>query len=446
MLFRRMKAEFVPNLLCLFTFSLFASLSFHSIFAEEKKPNMHRIREVVLDGARYTDPAWLFSYLPLHCPCELDDKQIEAIRSKLLTTQVYQNVDMQLQTYGPEGERLVIHLSEKWTLIPVVRGAVGGGTPLLVVGAYESHFLGHLWTIGGETRTYGEAPTGGVLWARAPRWKEGHHYLNLELWRDNRIRTIYGARDKELGSIYGSAGAAVAEFLVPLGTNNGSWQLGLRLQYRDQDLLRWEEKPADELIPRNLDLTVTKALRPLAKVVYDDLAVAQLNMHGWRLSLTAGPTLSSDQKPHGSVEQELFWYQPWNEWNLGVHEWLGYANDRNYQSLYFLGGFDSIRGIPDGALFGNKAFYTNVELRKILYRAYYTWIQGAVYVDHGSAAFDSRDWFENDRMSAGVGLRIAIPQVHRLMLRVDYAWGLDEAGSSSISAGLNQFFDPYKPL
>lgn len=438
MLFGRMKSMFV---LTLFVCTL-SGLG----FAQTEVRTVHKIREVVLEGAKYTDPQWLFSYLPLHCPCELDDLQIEAIRSKILTTQVFQNVVMQLQTYGPGEERLVIHLLEKWTFIPVVRGAVGGGTPLLVVGAYESHFQGRLLTVGAETRTYGKAPTGGVAWVRAPRWKEGRHYFNLEVWRDNRIRSIYGTRDKELGSVYGSAGAVVAEFLGPVGWNNGSWQFGLRLQYRDQDILRWEERPPEERIPRDLDLTVTKALRPLAKLVYDDLAVAQMNMHGWRLSLAAGPTLS-DQRPHGSFEQELFWYGLWDQdWNLGIHEWLAYANDRNYQSLYFLGGFDSIRGIPDGALFGNKAFYTNVELRKILYRAYYTWIQGALYVDHGSAAFDSKDWFESDRMSAGIGLRIAIPQIHRLMLRVDYAWGLDESGSSSISAGLNQFFDPYKPL
>jgi outer membrane protein assembly factor BamA len=176
------------------------------------------------------------------------------------------------------------------------------------------------------------------------------------------------------------------------------------------------------------------------------LEVAQLNMNGWRFAVATGPSLS-EQKPHGSFEQELFWYKLWdNEWNFGIHEWLGYTDDRRYQSLYFLGGFDSIRGIPDGTIFGNKAFYTNVELRKILYRAYYTWIQGAVYVDHGSAAYDSGDWWDKDRMSAGLGIRIAVPQVHRLMLRVDYAWSLDSSGSSSISAGLNQFFDPYKPL
>src|SRR5689334_18911840 len=99
----------------------------------------YRIHEVQFDGIRFTDPDWLMNYIPLHCPCELSQEQLDAIRSKLLTTQVFQSVELQRQTLGVEGDRLIIRLLEKWTVIPVIRGAVGGGTPLLVVGLYDSH-------------------------------------------------------------------------------------------------------------------------------------------------------------------------------------------------------------------------------------------------------------------------------------------------------------------
>jgi hypothetical protein len=50
------------------------------------------------------------------------------------------------------------------------------------------------------------------------------------------------------------------------------------------------------------------------------------------------------------------------------------------------------------------------------------------------------------RISAGGGLRIAIPQVNRLMLRLDYALSLDRPHQHGLNFGMNQFFQPHKPL
>ena len=53
---------------------------------------------------------------------------------------------------------------------------------------------------------------------------------------------------------------------------------------------------------------------------------------------------------------------------------------------------------------------------------------------------------KNLQAAAGLGIRIAIPYVHRLMLRIDYAWGLAKQKTHGISMGLNQFFQAYSPL
>jgi hypothetical protein len=47
-----------------------------------------------------------------------------------------------------------LNWNEKWTTIPVIRGAFGGGTPLLVAGLYDIHSFGSLWTLGAEARKY----------------------------------------------------------------------------------------------------------------------------------------------------------------------------------------------------------------------------------------------------------------------------------------------------
>lgn len=418
--------------------------------AEEPSPTSYRIDEVLFEGFEATDPDWLASYLPLYCPCELSSSDLEDIRLKLMTTQVFQNIETQVEPLpGRDTYRLRLQGQEKWTVIPVLRGAFGGGTPLWVAGIYDTHFLGSLWTLGGEVRTYGSAPTGGVVWARAPRWREGSHYINFELWSDKRIRNLYDAGDRETGSIFSSAKALVVEGLSPLDPTLGrAWQFGLRLHLRQQDTLTFKPLGSVEGDQRQAPSWLKKRdfHKLHLKLVYDNLAVLHLNLRGWRFLVGAGPAIS-DRKNHASFEQELFFYSLWSDdWNFSWHQWLGVTDDSSYQSLYFLGGLESIRGLPDGVLFGNKAFYTNIELRKILGRTQYAWVQAATYMDYGSAAFTMADLKQKDRATWGAGFRIAVPQVNRLMFRIDYAWSLNRPHAGSISAGMNQFIDPYRPL
>jgi hypothetical protein len=410
--------------------------------------DIYNIEQVEIKGLGRTNVNWLMEYAGLECPCKLSGTDIDRLKSRLLTTQVFQDVAVQVREsdQGPDTWRLEIEAHEKWTVIPVIRGAFGGGTPLVVAGIYDTHVFGSLWTMGAETRTYGSAPTGGVIWMRAPRWLGGRHYLNLELWRDNRIRSVYDREDRELAQIFGRATAVIAEALVPLGEDPRSpWQAGLRVNLRQQHELAWQmQKSASARDLVHLEATNQKRL--LARLVYDDMAVLQQNLQGLRVLLNAGPTWSQE-KSQASLEQELFWYGLWEgDWNLVFHEWLGLSDDRSYQSLFFLGGFDSVRGLPDGVMYGNKAVYGNLELRKIFLRSRYVWWQAATYIDYGSAGYALKDWKSNDRASAGVGLRLAVPQVNRLVFRVDYAWGLGEPRTSSISVGMNQFIDPYRPL
>ncbi len=426
----------------LLVFILFLAPSLKAKAIEE---DALKIRSVEIDGQRFTDKSWLKEYLSLDCPCQMKKDELLQKQRKLLTTQVFQSADFALEPED-EGHVLKIKLHEKWTVIPVLRGAYGGGTPLLVAGAYDSHFLGSLYTLGAESRTYGRSPTGGVVWFRAPRWKDGHHYLNFELWKDNRIRSLIDQEDKEYASVYGSALAFNSDLLMPLSKEHPELQGGLRFQYRDQKVLDWDEKPQVPLkdLPFTLEKERTETLS--LRLLYDDVSVSQLNLDGLRALLSYGAVFGAD-KTRPIIEQELFYYKLFrDDWNLVLHEYLTATPASSYQSLTFLGGFDSIRGIPDGALVGNRALYGNLELRKILGKLPYAWLQAAIYVDHGLAARKAGEWGEDQRTSLGLGMRLAIPQVHRLMFRIDYAFSLDRAGSRSISAGLNQFIDPYRPL
>jgi hypothetical protein len=46
--------------------------------------------------------------------------------------------------------------------------------------------------------------------------------------------------------------------------------------------------------------------------------------------------------------------------------------------------------------------------------------------------------------SVGGGFRIAVPQIYRFVVRVDYGKSIGRSSSQGFSIGLNQFFQPYK--
>ena len=135
-----------------------------------------------------------------------------------------------------------------------------------------------------------------------------------------------------------------------------------------------------------------------------------------------------------------------SELNLALHTFAARKGSQSLSSLYYLGGFESIRGIVDGAVFGNQAAYGNAELRYLFYRFPYLWLQSAVFVDAGAAGFSSQELAANMQASTGFGVRLAVPQIYRLMLRVDVAFSLNKPGEFGFSAGLNQLFQPYRPL
>ena len=117
-----------------------------------------------------------------------------------------------------------------------------------------------------------------------------------------------------------------------------------------------------------------------------------------------------------------------------------------WRAIIFLGGLDSVRGVPDGAIYGNHATYTNLEVRHLSYKWRYAWLQTVGFIDAGGAGTSWNKLNDVARTALGVGFRISIPQVYRLSFRFDYAWSIDGSNSKGITAGLNELFQPYPPL
>ncbi len=442
-------------------FGLLFIIQTEPLFAVENE-RLFTVVKVDISGIKTTDPEWVIDYLGLDLPAKLSKPQIDKMSKKLLTTAVFSRVETNLvpDPVSQEEYTLEIKVEEKWTLIPVVRGAYGGGTPLQVIGLYDTHVFGKLWTVGAETRKYGSSPAGYVAWAKAPRWLKGRHVIGFEYWQDRRRRDFFTEESRYYGYTDTHAAMLKSYVLFPLESFfvtpffSQSWQLGATLQLRREspNSFQYVDEGSHQLPPRNVTFFNRQSFenRAVLNLVYDSISVNNIEMEGRRLVFKEGP-IFSEHNIHQYFETEGFFYflrdaRSGLNWNLALHYLIGGSSSDTLSNQFFLGGFDSVRGVPDSALYGSHVLASNVELRKILLRARYTWIQLASFVDYGTAEQRWSELFKNDISSAGLGVRFMIPQVYRLMFRIDYAWSLDNSKRQGINVGLNQLFEPYLPL
>ncbi|NBQ52242.1 MAG: hypothetical protein EBU49_01490 [Proteobacteria bacterium] len=413
--------------------------------------SQHQVSGLQVNGAVRTNIHWLQNYLGFEFPVYLSEIDIQRIRQKLITTDVF--VDVQVRV-DHSNSMLIVDLDEKWTTIPVIRGAYGGGTPLLVAGVYDMHAYGRLLTLGVETKKYGSAPPGFTLWAKLPRAAQGKGSSGIEVWRDFRRRNYYDPAGEMTGKLGFDSAYLRFYHLVPLFPEADPLtpeilQAGLELLSRRDRKPLVEEKSAPDLnLPENENAWEH---RVLASFVFDNLSVEDQQLEGHRLTAKSGLSKSEGVVTPGlsnySEAEGFSFHRPSSDVNIVLHAYLQAAGSPTISNAFHLGGFDSIRGFPDGIRYGAFAAYSNFEVRREAWTSKWLKVAAVAFVDAGVAGKDFKDASEDLFRSAGAGVRLSIPKVHRLVFRLDYAWGKsNDISTSGISLGLNQFFQPYKPL
>jgi hypothetical protein len=232
-----------------------------------------------------------------------------------------------------------------------------------------------------------------------------------------------------------------------------NWQAGTHIEliresptsFLDKDL-----KTADDLKPRNLSVPErfenSGVLMPM--LVFDNIFVDRTVLEGERLMVRAGGqgSVESDNLRFSAAsEVEGFYYARLpRQLNLALHGFAGTQGRDSLRSLYFLGGFDSVRGLPDGIHYGTTTLFSNGELRWLFFESSKLHIQAAGFLDHGTAYSKSTEIYGHRETSIGGGFRISVPQIYRLLVRIDYGYSVGTTKSQGLSIGLGQFFHPYK--
>lgn len=98
------------------------------------------------------------------------------------------------------------------------------------------------------------------------------------------------------------------------------------------------------------------------------------------------------------------------------------VGDPSYTFNYRLGGTDLLRGYHENRFRGHQMHLEQFELRFPIYKI----LSGVAYTDVGEA---TQSGFGAPRISAGGGLRLAIPPDYVETVRLDVGWGQDQWGA-----------------
>ena len=187
-----------------------------------------------------------------------------------------------------------------------------------------------------------------------------------------------------------------------------------------------------------------KSTKLMATSIYDDVDIDNYDYDGLRVILKSGGVFSQEAfKRHTRIES--FYYETFFPVTLAARLRIDARSGKTPDDILYLGGFGAVRGYPDGIERGNHQYIGNFEARHIGLRYEKVLFQFVGWFDVGAAGFGASGFSSPPRKSFGGGLRIASPQIHRLMLRIDYGRSVD-GKFSGITLGLNQFFQPYRPL
>lgn len=419
-----------------------------------KSKNGCHVDHLEIQGLNRTDEVWLRDYLGMTFPRDVEDADVTEMRNHLMTTDIFTDMTILLRRVDEQKNTcdLTVNIVEKWTTIPVIRGAYGGGTPLLVLGGYETNAMGSLKAIGGEIRRYGNMAPGFFLFAKSPRAWRGAGSFGAEMWLDRRRRSFLDNDGEIFGYADSEAWTFKYEVLYPVGEligHGAKLQAGVHLELNRENPTTFADKygevnpslkPSDVGVPT----ITTSSVLILPMIAYDHVIVDGTEMDGLRGMFRAGEQVADD-KFYSAAETEVFWYARLPaKFNIALHGFGGRQGSDSLRNLYFLGGFDSVRGLPDGVHYGKNIAYGNFELRYLAMESKYLHLQSAVFADHGSAFSRPDEALANRESAVGIGFRFSVPQVYRLLIRIDYGWSVGHTKSQGLSIGLGQFFQPYK--
>jgi hypothetical protein len=427
-----------------------------------------RVEAVLVDGLISTERHVIDRELRFEEGQIASIAQIEDSMARLRNTGLFRSVNYQLiarPLKELEGEaplkparaqsRIVrIVVDERWTLLPAFLFAQGGDLTSLNIALYDTNVAGKYFELGveygrlGYTEDFwsgGGAANSFVAWARKPRFLDTYWWVSADVWSVKRLRSLY---DKD-GGIEGGflldrvLLRARAEYEI-----ERQFWAGFGLEYMgdefSEQFISEERRAAQRANFGGLpDPGRAVRLSGVARIGRVNQDVYQID--GWRVSgtLAHSDPLWGATYRFTQLGAEALWYKsiPWRG-NIAARLRVDVGDATQIQHLYYIGGLSEVRGYADSRFRGRNAWVGNLEYRVAPFVADWVVLQGIGFLDAGGVSSNPTKLTSSlDAAAAGVGLRLIVPKIYRLVMRFDYAFPLVAGDNSSgFSFGAQQFF------
>lgn len=372
----------------------------------------------------------------------------------LKNLQVFIKIEVEINLNKNNQLVIIFKVEEKWTLLPYFLAGSGGGTSYLVLGLYETNFIGRLYTF---NFTYGckNGNCSTFIYFRNPSVLGSRFNLVTYLTREHNIFHTY-SRDREVTGTFANKKDMINVFTDIKVTP--SLFLGFGALFIDNEITDDGINSADTMTnkknnyisPNTTSSIALEGRLTLGKINYDGMKVDGVNFVS--ILDTTGQAYDSQIDNYSSFSSTLLYYN--SNINLGLLTIplpkLSYLAIRSNISVtssdvlsqqYFIGGLDKVRGFYDGEFSGKFSSYSNFELRVPSYVNDYLAIQHSIFSDIGYAANTFPEMLSSHTgVSVGTGIRILPLKVNRVAIRVDYAYTLNPFHTFGFNFGLLQFF------
>lgn len=332
---------------------------------------------------------------------------------------IFSRVDARIEE-REDGQVAVFDLEERWTIMLMLQGGLGGGSYWFRTGVYDINTLGRYIETGALYERF-DVYNGFQVWTRLPRFLNERQELYVAADRLVRprpgfslvrtgVHTEYSRELTETFALGGKLEGVMDRFVNPL--------------------------VGDAAFPDDSETLIGGLSVRLGRA-----SVKRLLHTGWQVEIkpSVGVTNAPGHSAFGQLFVESLLFKIVNDWLvLGARLQGGATTTTQAQHRFYLGGLDTVRGFPDNHVRTDRYAFANLEARFVAFDSTYLALMPTVFVD-AAVAHDDRHG-NLGLVSAGPGLRILVPRLYRSGIRLDLPVPVAPFGKPSVSFGVYQFF------
>lgn len=404
-----------------------------SVYSQEKK-----VTEIVIKNAKKMNTDFILKIIKTKVGSSLDSLTIERDAVFLSRLNGVSKVDYEIVLLANLDYKLLIDITENFTIIPLLNIWTTDGFGSYRFGLYEYNFLGRNTVLGGYYQ-YNEFNSFGINFS-SPNLFSAKTGLGLNIQNWNSKEPIFINNDK---ANYQYTNTSVEVLGIHQLDFHNMIKLGTTFF---NEKYKYIDGAIDATIPMNLD--INKQLFKL-QYTYDNLKYNYFKISGYKSNLTLQYVISKNSFQEKFVIgwNDFMYYKlvgAKGNWASRVRFGLSSNSDSPF-APFAVDNNINLRGVGNIIDRGTGTLLLNSEYRHTLLEKNKLVIQSNIFIDAGTwrgPGGELEDLFSSKslRVYPGFGVRFIHKKIYNAVFRIDYGYGITKNANNGIVFGIGQYF------